>query len=331
VTAGPPPSVAVVGAGMAGAACARGLADAGWRVTVFDKARGAGGRCATRRIEPFRFDHGAQYFTARDPAFCAQVEAWRRRGVVAAWEARIGVFEDGAMRPAGDETRRYVGVPGMSAMVRDLLDGVDLRLGVRFEALAETPDGWRATDSDGASLGPFGHVAVTAPAPQAADLLAPVPALAARAAVARLAPCWALMAGFAAPLELPVDGAFVNGGALRWLARSASKPGRGPGESWVAHADPDWSAVHLEREPDEVVSLLAGVFADLVGRPLPAIRHLTAHRWRFALPAPALDEPCLYDPARRLGAAGDWCDGPRVEGAYLSGRALASRIAESEC
>ncbi|MGH8831163.1 MAG: FAD-dependent oxidoreductase, partial [Polaromonas sp.] len=61
--------VAVVGAGIAGIACARTLAQAGHRVTVFEKNRGAGGRMATRDSEFGGFDHGVQYFTVRDARF----------------------------------------------------------------------------------------------------------------------------------------------------------------------------------------------------------------------------------------------------------------------
>jgi len=69
----PPPNahrhIAVIGAGMAGIACARTLVQAGHRVTVFEKSRGAGGRMATRRSEFGGFDHGAQFFTVRDERF----------------------------------------------------------------------------------------------------------------------------------------------------------------------------------------------------------------------------------------------------------------------
>lgn len=51
-----------------------------------------------------------------------------------------------------------------------------------------------------------------------------------------------------------------------------------------------------------------------------------AHRWRFAQVETALGRPCQYDPALRLGAAGDWCLGPRIEAAHDSGLALAQAI-----
>ena len=61
--------IAIVGAGIAGLAAARRLRAAGLTCTLFDKSPGLGGRMATRREGYLRFDHGAQYFTARGPRF----------------------------------------------------------------------------------------------------------------------------------------------------------------------------------------------------------------------------------------------------------------------
>ncbi|MFQ6540261.1 FAD-dependent oxidoreductase [Aphanothece stagnina] len=55
--------IAVVGAGMAGLAAARALQAQGFAVTVFEKSRGFGGRCATRWIGDYRFDTGATFVT----------------------------------------------------------------------------------------------------------------------------------------------------------------------------------------------------------------------------------------------------------------------------
>ena len=65
---------AIVGAGMAGIACARTLVQAGHRVTLFEKSAGIGGRMSTRRSQFGTFDHGAQYFTVRDARFARALE-----------------------------------------------------------------------------------------------------------------------------------------------------------------------------------------------------------------------------------------------------------------
>src|SRR5512139_2177903 len=70
--------VAVIGAGIAGATCARVLSLAGFAVHVVDKSRGAGGRLGTRRLEwrdtsgrqrTAALDHGSPGFTASGADF----------------------------------------------------------------------------------------------------------------------------------------------------------------------------------------------------------------------------------------------------------------------
>ena len=54
-------------------------------VVVVDKGRSPGGRMATRRIGAATFDHGAQFFTVRTPAFRRRVDDWIDRGLVTVW------------------------------------------------------------------------------------------------------------------------------------------------------------------------------------------------------------------------------------------------------
>ena len=86
--------IAIIGAGMAGLSCARQLEATGHRVSLFDKGRAPGGRMAVRRVDTAlgeaSFDHGAQYLTARDSEFVAQVDAWTAAGVVALYLAFAG-------------------------------------------------------------------------------------------------------------------------------------------------------------------------------------------------------------------------------------------------
>lgn len=318
--------IAMIGAGIAGLTCARALVDAGRRVFVFDKARGPGGRMSTRRAEALRFDHGAQYFTVRDEAFRAAVDVWIRAGVVARWDARIAVL--GGPSPSA-ETPRYVGVPGMSAICRHLAEGLAVRYGTRVAHIERVGSRLGLMDAEGADLGLFDAAVVSAPAPQAATLLElAAPTLAAQAARVEMSPCWAVMVSFAERLDVPFDGAFVHDSPLGWVARNASKPGRPPEESWVLHGSPAWSTEHFSDVADSVQSDLLGAFGDACGIPLPDPLHIASHRWAYALPENPLDHPALVDPESGLVACGDWCGGPRVEGAYLSGRSAAGRLLE---
>ncbi|MBK5939264.1 hypothetical protein CCR96_08345 [Halochromatium roseum] len=335
--------IAVIGAGLSGLAAARVLADQQHQVSLFEKSRGCGGRAATRRAahpsgQRLGFDHGAQYFTARDPRFLRRVQAWAERGLVAPWDARIGAFDGAELVPAGSETTRWVGVPGMSALGRELAAGLDLQLETRVSPPRWCRGGWQLSDDAGHDLGRFDRVVVSAPAPQSADLLSDAPRLAAQAACVDYTPCWTLMLGFDAPVPLSFDGIFVNQGPLRWVARDSSKPGReragkdtqgGGGERWVLHAEPGWTRKHLNDPPEQVEAALLEAFAALVevaGGSLPRINWRQSHSWLYSLVETPLEEGCLWDPALGIGACGDWCNGARIEGAWLSGEAIASRL-----
>ena len=63
-----PKKVAIIGGGLSGLVLAKNLDDFS-KVTVFEKSSGVAGRMATRLVEPFDFDHGAQFFTARSESF----------------------------------------------------------------------------------------------------------------------------------------------------------------------------------------------------------------------------------------------------------------------
>jgi hypothetical protein len=320
------PHVAIVGAGIAGLACGKRLAGAGVRVSLFDKGRAPGGRCATRRAGPFAFDHGAQYATATDAGFRRMLAGGEATGVLAPWPVRL----DGRDRP-----ERWVGVPSMSALARHLGGELPVHTNTRITDVARDGRGWRLVGEDGAVLAPFDMVVVAVPAPQAGSLLAEAPVLAARAGEAVLAPCWALMLAFPAPLPTHVPAAFVQDGVeqgpLAWICHDGGKPGRGdpegaPPPTWVAHASGAWSQRHLEAGAEEVAPVLLAAFGDALGLDAPQPVHLAAHRWRYAKVEHALGEPCLYDRDLGIGACGDWCLGPRLEAAYLSGVAMAERV-----
>jgi len=308
--------IGIVGAGMAGLACAEALSRQNYAVQLFDKGRGPGGRMSTRRISTpageAAFDHGAPAFTAHDPAFRRRLEAWCAAGLAAVWP------------DAGDAA--YVGMPTMGAPIRQMVTGQSVQFATRVLRIEANKLGWHLVPEQGDAVDVDWAVVAT-PAEQAATLLEPIaPEFAARAAGVQSTPCWALMLAFAE--ELPSPGNFLRGDSgdtIGLAVRNNAKPGRAGPEAWVLQASPDWSRTHLEADPEWVADELAAAFALRIGSTLPPTLARVAHRWRYANPI-AAGPGLMFDAERRLGVCGDWLVGPGVEAAWLSGTALAARI-----
>ncbi len=323
----PMPRVAVVGAGLSGLICARTLQDHGFDVTVFEKSRGPGGRMATRRPDTgLSFDHGAQYFTVRDPHFARYVEAWVQQGIVAEWAGRVVAIHGDEVQPKVDQEVRYVGVPGMSTIAQHLAEDVPLRLETEVVGLDRVKGGWRLTDAAGQSRHPFEYVIVSLPAPQTAVLLRGH-AFEVEVRAVPMTPCWAVIAAFERRVQVPWDAAFVHDSPLAWVARNSSKPGRDTAaDCWVLHGSAEWSQDHRDADTREVTELLIAEFARIISSTLPEATFRDARRWLFSDTPVSIGKPTLFDRDSGLAVCGDWLAGGRVEGAFRSGVAASGSI-----
>ncbi|MBO3275018.1 NAD(P)/FAD-dependent oxidoreductase [Pseudomonas schmalbachii] len=321
--------IAIIGTGIAGLSAAHALRNAGQNVQLFDKGHGSGGRMASKRSEAGVLDLGAQYFTARDRRFLDAVQKWRDEGWVADWDPDLYEYRDGRLSPSPDEQPRWVGTPRMSAITRALLQDLTATFCCRITEVYRGEEHWQLQDSEGKTHGPFSHVLIATPAPQAAALLASAPKLAAAAASIAMEPTWAVALGFREPLATPVQGCFVQEGPLSWLASNRSKPGRdGQMDTWVLHATSSWSRQHVDLPKEQVCETLRGTFAEMIGCAVPEPDFSLAHRWLYARPSEAHQIGALADGGLGIYACGDWCLSGRVEGAWLSGLEAARRLLE---
>lgn len=327
--------IAIIGAGISGLFAGRTLQDHGLQVTVFEKSRGVGGRMATRRVEDgLTFDHGAQYFTARDPSFASYVQAWIEQGIVAKWpdsilgrDQKIVVLKDVAIQSESTSEDRFVGVPGMNSICKHLADPLNVRTDSRIARVLRTDDGVELFDAADASRGKFDCVVVSAPAAQAAELLADFPALSNQISNQKMNPCWAAMASFAEPITDQWAGAFLHESFLSWAARNSTKPGRNhEAEHLVIHSSPDWTSNNWERDPEAVAKEMLAEFWKVAGLAPRPHEYLQAHRWKYAIPVDPPQVRCFADDSAVAIACGDWASGSRVEGAFLSGMSAAGRV-----
>lgn len=323
--------VIIIGAGLAGLTAATYLQNAGKSVCVLEKSRGVGGRMSTRVVDNHQWDQGAQYFTVQSQEFRRQVDAWIAAGVVASWDTTIGAWDGQNLTPTQAITR-YVGVPLMKSPLRLLAEHLEIFTSTEVKSLQFTPAGWQIFTQHKTLFAQ--QIILALPATQTRALIDPQHAAFDLAKSVVMSPCWALMLAAQTAINLPFAGIFINSGDLAWVAQDGSKPGRNnSAAAFVVHATPEWSAMHLEKTPEEITPVLTAQFNQLLtkwcpGQELPTWHVASSHRWRFAR-GEIMASYCVW-PAQGLGLAGDWLQGGRVEGAYLSGLRCAQELLAAE-
>lgn len=342
---GPQRRFAVVGAGMAGVACARTLAQAGHEVTLIEKQPRAGGRTSSVDTAYGSFDAGAQYFTVRDERFSQALQTVP--GLTRRWSAStVRVLDAGgrvaaAAPPPGEA--HWVATPTMDALVQAWAEPL-AREGRLFTHAAVThierdpmrPLAWQlrtaALDCSTRTLAGFDGVVLALPAPLTQALLAQcalAPDWSEALADVQIAPCWTLMLAFAQAVRPGLVTLGPQWNAARsthhrvaWLARESSKPGRAQIERWTVQASPVWSQEHLHDDHARIRAKLTRAFAEVTGiHATPT--HSLVRCWPYAQTQSPLGQPFVWDAATGLGACGDWCLGHRLEDAFISGLSLA--------
>lgn len=317
--------IAIIGAGISGLVLANELS-ADHDVTVFEKARGVGGRMATRYADPYQFDHGAQFFTARTDEFQSFLAPLLRDNIVAEWKPKMVTLAIGEKPYKRDWFEpHYVAVPKMNALCKHLTKGIDISIQTRIETIKQVNGINVLTDTNGVQY-EFDWVISTVPADQAIELLPHDFNGYDYIQHSPLMPCFTMMVGFENMPNIHWNAAKVKNSPIEWIALNNSKQGRDIHPSFTVHSSNEWAQGNLEQDMEWVQETLLSEFHDVTSiDQMP--NHAQTHRWRYAF-AQDLDDvkPYLFDAKKKIAACGDWCIGGRVEAAYTSAIQLAKYL-----
>ena len=308
--------IGVIGAGISGLVCARFLRKEGHQVTVLEKSRSLGGRCATRKFGDHVVDHGLQYFTLRDPEIRKEVEA------VAGPELRkltapiLQAEPKGSVYREGEE--RFYLRSGNNRLGRMLAEGLEVATETEVPKVEKSWRKWKVAGRE------FDAVVSCAPWPQSSALLG------IKISDPGYDPCLTVL------LEYQVgraagEGAYARVDAsgqdpLAWIACENVKEGRvAEGCTvYVIQASPEYSRQQLEQNPEYWASDLQ-VLLEKTWNLDPAKRaSVFAHRWRYARRREGGPSP--KDLPKGFFLCGDsWVDS-RLESVWKNGRTIADSI-----
>lgn len=308
--------VLVVGAGIAGVACAVELTRAGVPVQVRERGHVSGGRMASKRFDGRPADIGAAYFTVSDPDFAAVVDDWRAAGLVREWTDTFWAYGTNGRHEVPGPLR-YAAPRGLRSLVEHLAGPVSVTVDRLVLSIEPGPT------VDGAA---YEAVALAVPGPQAALLLDPALADATRAVQAQTwSPTLSAVLRFPARRWPAFRGAFVNDHPVLSLVCDDGDRRGDDAPVLVAHTVPEFAAGHLA-QPSAAGPAIEQAVRDLLGLPDEAA-DVHVHRWTYAKPTGEPTDVTHHLDADGIGLAGDAFGEPRVQSAWRSGRDLGRAIA----
>jgi renalase len=306
--------IAVLGAGISGLVCARHLVAGGHEVTVLEKSRSLGGRCATRKFGEHVVDTGAQYFTVRDPIVRKEIEQVAglqfkkiTQPILIAGKKRE-VYREG-------EERFYIG-NGNNRLGAMLADGLEIRKETEVGAVTLVGKEWEVAGDR------YDVVVSSAPWPQSARILGR-----SEAGVGYEPNLTALLEyreSWSGSEYAQIDPTGQD--PLRWVACENAKVGRVAEGStvYVIQASADYSRENLEKKPEEWVGDLQGRLEKAWGLNPERRGQVMSHRWRYARREKDSGHP--VELPKGLYLCGDSEVDSRVESVWRSGKETAEKI-----
>jgi predicted NAD/FAD-dependent oxidoreductase len=321
--------IAIIGAGIAGLTIANKLA-AKNEVIIFDKSRGIGGRMATRRVENYHFDHGAQFFTAKSDEFKEFCQTAYQQGIIDIWDARFCEIVDNKITRKwqfnNEENPHYVALPQMNNLCKFMAKNLDLRLKEQISKIDFRNQKWALKTIEDKVFSDFDYVILAIPSHQALNLLPENFKYLQIIKDVQMLPCFSLMLGFKEDLDLDFDAALVKESVISWISVNSSKKSRPENFSMLINSSNDWAKENLEDDLELIQQKLLKQLQKIIDFDQNKIDYVNIHRWRYANAKLREAEKSLFDQNLNLALCGDYFISGRVENAFLSALDLHKKI-----
>lgn len=320
--------IAIIGAGMSGITLARTLTTSN-EVTIFDKSRGIGGRMATRRVDGYHFDHGAQFFTAKSEEFKELCQKAKSDGIIEEWNCNF-------VEITGNQTSRrwsfnndkahFVAKPQMNNLCKYVAKDLKILLDKQIQSINVDNKKWYLKTIKDEIFSDFDYLILAIPSHQAINLIPKDFKYFDIISNIKMTGCFTLMLGFKEKLSIEFDAALVKESNISWISVNSSKPERPAGFSLVVNSSNKWADENIEEDLEVVKEKMITSLKKIIDFDLANINYQNIHRWKYANADLRQGDKSLFDKNLNLGICGDYLISGRVENAFLSGLDLYKNI-----
>ena len=321
-------NVAVIGAGITGITLAN-LLQKKFNLTVFEKSRGVGGRMATRRAEPYQFNHGAQYFKIENKEFKDFLQPLILNKIIKPLEAnQIEILNKEVIKRTKIYNKQYFTAESkMNSVVKYLINNnFSIKLLCKIEKIIKENDKWFIIDSGQVSFGPYDWLIITIPPNQAKEILYNNFKFLDIIKKIKMRSCYSLMLGFDEIKEFDFDTALFLDEDVQWLSISKKILEQKEYYNLLINSSYNFAEQNINGSKDKISDYLIKQVSDILKCKLNNYEHKALHFWKYAMSEKNNNLGSLLDEDLKVIVCGDWCMNGKVEGGFLSAKDAVNKL-----
>jgi renalase len=297
-------------------------------LNFYEKSRGVGGRCSTRRVDNVGlFDHGLQYIKSQDEEFKKFLKDY------CVWKGDFKIFQNNRLiDDLGKE--RIIHENGNNALVKNLFKNKNVMLNKELKNLEKKGDNFQLTFKDDTQEN-YKTVIITAPFQQAYNLTKQFTESFFSKFDYSMQPNLTLMVAFNKSLNLNLSAiSFEDDDVLGFAANENTKKKdliNKDLELWTIQSSLKYSIKNIYEYRNNKPNLID----EMIDIKEDNIQYFDIHGWLYAYRTNLETDNCswnletancYWNEDLRLGICGDWFSGGNAESAFLNAKKLAELI-----
>ena len=319
---------AVIGAGITGITLAN-LLQKKVNLTVFEKSRGVGGRMATRRAEPYQFNHGTQYFKIENKEFKDFLQPLMLNKIIKPLETNyVEILNKKVIKRTKIYNQKYYTADtNMNSVVKYLINNnFFIKLLCKIEKTIKKNDKWFIIDSENLSYGPYDWLFITIPSNQAIEILNNDFKFLDIIKKLKMRSCFSLMLGFDKIKEFDFDTALFLEEDIQWLSISKKILEKKEYYNLLINSSYNFAEQNINGSKDRISGYLLKQVSDILKCELNDYKHKALHFWKYAMSENNNNLGSLLDEDLKIIVCGDWCMNGKVEGGFLSAKDAVNKL-----
>ena len=294
----------------------------------YEKSRGAGGRCSTRRVEDVGlFDHGLQYIKNPNPEFKEILSD------CSIWQGNFKIFENNQLKNDADK-ERIIHENGNNLLVKNLFQNKNIFINKELKSIEKKADYLQLTFKD-ETQEKYKTVIITAPFQQAYNLTKQFTENFFSNFNFSMQPNLTVMVAFNKSLKLDLSAiTFENDDVLGFAANENTKKKNLINkdlELWTIQSSVKYALKNIKEYRNNKQVLIDEILKNFSNKlkiniSKEQIHYSDIHGWLYAYNLNSTTPNCYWDKNLRLGICGDWFSGGNAESAFLNAKKIASLI-----